>query len=74
MVEPAQRNRVNVVPAGAAIVAIDVAPRGTLRDCTTLAVISPRMPGPSGSHARVVVMPRVAKSSNAVLLNRRWSD
>ena len=56
------------VPAGALIVASASAPRATRPRSTTLAVISPRSPGPSGLHARLIFIPRVAKSLNACVL------
>jgi hypothetical protein len=42
-------------------------PLTTLPARTTLAVTSPRSPGPSGLHARRHIIPRFAKSSNALV-------
>jgi hypothetical protein len=66
--EPAQRNVVKCVPFGAEKATIATEPRGTVPPLVTLAVTSPRMPGPSGVQARRIVIPLVAKSLNAVVL------
>ena len=58
----------NVVPPGAEMATIATEPRGTLPRPVEFAVTSPRIPGPSGLQARRIVMPRVAKSLNAVVL------
>src|SRR4051812_43263132 len=66
--DPAQRNAVNCVPAGAVIVTMEMEPRGIARSRTTLLVIRPRRPVPRGSHARLIFIPTWAKPSNAVVL------
>ena len=48
----------NCVPGGAFSMKYDRDPRTTRPARTTLAVISPRSPGPSGLHARLHVIPR----------------
>jgi hypothetical protein len=50
------------------------APRGTRVPRRTLAVTSPRSPFPSGLHARLQSMPRVAKFSKTWLENCGASD
>jgi len=63
---PCQRNHVMTVPGGAVIVAIERASRFTTPRRCTFAVTSPCSPGSSGLQARLIRIPRVAKTSNAV--------
>jgi hypothetical protein len=71
---PCQRNHVMTVPGGAVIVAIEYAPRFTTPGRSTLAVTSPRSPGPTGLQARLIRIPRVTKSWNALVALFSLSD